>query len=50
MQGWTDCATLMYAGIPSLLLGPGSIQQAHTDGEYVEVSQLAETICGRSGA
>jgi acetylornithine deacetylase/succinyl-diaminopimelate desuccinylase len=56
MQGWTDAATLMHAGVPVILLGPGSVAEAHNDGEYVEVRQLvdavgvylslAETICG----
>jgi acetylornithine deacetylase/succinyl-diaminopimelate desuccinylase len=56
MQGWTDAATFMHAGIPAVLLGPGSVAQAHTNNEYVEVSQLVEatkcylaltrTICG----
>jgi acetylornithine deacetylase len=30
------------AGIPSVICGPGSIDQAHRPDEYVEVSQLAE--------
>lgn len=56
MQGWTDAATFMHAGIPAALLGPGSVAQAHTSGEYVELSQLVDatkcylaltkTICG----
>jgi acetylornithine deacetylase/succinyl-diaminopimelate desuccinylase len=56
MQGWTDAATLMHAGIPAVLLGPGSVAQAHTSGEYVTLSQLVDatkcylaltkTICG----
>jgi acetylornithine deacetylase len=27
-----------------LLIGPGSIHVAHTDGEYVEKKQLAEAV------
>jgi acetylornithine deacetylase/succinyl-diaminopimelate desuccinylase len=56
MQGWTDAATLMHAGIPAVLLGPGDVAQAHTTGEYLEISQLVtatkcylaltKTICG----
>jgi acetylornithine deacetylase/succinyl-diaminopimelate desuccinylase len=42
MQGWTDAATLMHAGIPTLLLGPGSVAQAHSDDERVELRQLVE--------
>jgi acetylornithine deacetylase len=30
------------AGIPSVLFGPGSIQQAHTEGEFVELAQVEE--------
>jgi len=44
MQGWTDAATLMHAGIPAVLLGPGSVAQAHTSGEYVTLSQLVDAI------
>jgi succinyl-diaminopimelate desuccinylase len=44
MQGWTDAATLMNAGIPSILIGPGSIEQAHTDEEFVKVSQLVDSV------
>jgi len=42
MQGWTDAATLYHSGIPTVLLGPGSIAQAHTNDEWVEVSQLID--------
>jgi len=44
MQGWTDAATLTNAGIPAILIGPGSIEQAHTDEEFVEVSQLVDAV------
>ena len=44
MQGWTDAATLMNAGIPSIIIGPGSIEQAHTDEEFVQVSQLVDAV------
>jgi acetylornithine deacetylase/succinyl-diaminopimelate desuccinylase family protein len=44
MQGWTDAATLFHSGIPTVVFGPGSIRQAHTDGEYVEVGQLIEAV------
>jgi acetylornithine deacetylase len=36
----TDAGLFAHAGIPSLVLGPGSINQAHTKDEYVEVDQL----------
>ena len=39
----TDIPKLTHWGEP-LLLGPGSIHVAHTDGEYIEKQQLAESI------
>jgi acetylornithine deacetylase len=39
----TDIPKLTHWGEP-LLLGPGSIHVAHTDGEYIEKRQLAESI------
>ena len=39
----TDIPKLTNWGKP-LLLGPGSIHVAHTDGEYIEKQQLAESI------
>jgi acetylornithine deacetylase/succinyl-diaminopimelate desuccinylase-like protein len=33
------------AGIPSVLFGPGSIQQAHTEEEFVELAQLEAASC-----
>ncbi|HSY93200.1 MAG TPA: hypothetical protein VK812_17690, partial [Candidatus Binatus sp.] len=39
----TDIPKLTNWGEP-LLLGPGSIHVAHTDGEYIEKRQLAEAI------
>jgi acetylornithine deacetylase/succinyl-diaminopimelate desuccinylase-like protein len=40
----TDAGLFAHAGIPSLVLGPGSIQQAHTEAEYVEVDQLERMV------
>ncbi len=40
----TDAGLFARAGIPSVVLGPGSIQQAHTDAEYVEVDQLERMV------
>jgi len=31
---------LAAAGVPSVVFGPGSIQQAHTKDEWIEISQL----------
>jgi len=39
----TDIPTLTNWGEP-LLIGPGSIHVAHTDGEFIEKQQLAEAI------
>ena len=39
----TDIPKLTNWGEP-LLIGPGSIHVAHTDGEYIEKRQLADAI------
>jgi acetylornithine deacetylase len=39
----TDIPKLTHWGEP-LLLGPGSIHVAHTDGEYIEKKQLVDAI------
>jgi acetylornithine deacetylase/succinyl-diaminopimelate desuccinylase-like protein len=36
----TDASELSAAGIPCIIIGPGSIEQAHTVDEYVEIAQL----------
>lgn len=36
----TDAATLHTAGIPSLVFGPGSIDQAHTKDEWIDLDQI----------
>lgn len=36
----SDASKFSRAGIPSIVLGPGSIDQAHTDDEYVELEQV----------
>ncbi|AYG64113.1 M20 family metallopeptidase [Rhizobium jaguaris] len=40
----TDASQLSLAGIPCIVLGPGSIDRAHTDNEYVEMDQLANSV------
>ena len=42
---WSDLAYLHRAGIPALIVGPGSILQAHSADEYVPVDDLAR--CAR---
>ena len=36
----TDASTLHKAGIPSVVFGPGSIEQAHTKDEWIELKQV----------
>ena len=38
----TDASTLYKAGIPSVVFGPGSIEQAHTKDEWVELKQVEQ--------
>ncbi len=40
MTAWVDAAYLNKAGIPAVCFGPGSIAQAHSADEWVEVRQL----------
>lgn len=40
----TDASQLSLGGIPCIVLGPGSIDQAHTANEYVEIEQLAKAV------
>jgi acetylornithine deacetylase/succinyl-diaminopimelate desuccinylase-like protein len=35
-----DAAVFAAAGIPAVAVGPGSIHQAHTADEYIEVAEL----------
>jgi acetylornithine deacetylase len=38
----TDAACLAAVGIPCVVLGPGHIEQAHTEAEYVDVQQVVK--------
>lgn len=38
----TDASTLALAGIPVVVFGPGSIDQAHTRDEFIEIDQLEQ--------
>jgi acetylornithine deacetylase/succinyl-diaminopimelate desuccinylase family protein len=40
----SDASKFAQAGIPSLILGPGSIDQAHTADEYVDIDQVEEAL------
>ncbi len=40
MTAWVDAAFLNEAGIPALCFGPGSIAQAHSADEWVELAQV----------
>jgi acetylornithine deacetylase len=40
----TDAGLFAREGIPSVVLGPGSIDQAHTGSEYVEIAQLERMV------
>ncbi len=40
----TDASTYSVAGIPAVVLGPGSVDQAHTKDEWIEVDQLEKAI------
>jgi len=37
---FADCSLMSKGGIPSIAFGPGSIQQAHTKDEFIEVAEL----------
>jgi acetylornithine deacetylase len=44
----TNAATIAAAGIPTVVLGPGSIDQAHTVDEWIAIDQLeaaVEALC-----
>ena len=40
----TDAGPLAAAGIPSIVLGPGDIAQAHTEDEWIEIEQLERAV------
>jgi len=40
----TDASTLAQIGIPSLVFGPGGIEQAHTKDEWVEIAHLEKAV------
>jgi acetylornithine deacetylase len=40
MTAWVDAAFLNEAGIPAVCYGPGSIEQAHTEDEWIDVREI----------
>ena len=40
----TDAKAFSRAGIQTVVLGPGSIDQAHTKDEWVEIDQLEKAV------
>ena len=40
MTAWVDAAFLNQAGIPTVCYGPGSMDQAHTDDEWIETAEI----------
>jgi acetylornithine deacetylase len=40
----SDASKLSRAGVPSILLGPGSIDQAHAAVEYVDCEQVEQAF------
>lgn len=40
MTAWVDAAFLNEAGVPAVCFGPGSIEQAHTADEWLDVNEL----------
>jgi acetylornithine deacetylase len=52
----TDAATFSAAGVPSVVFGPGSIAQAHTADEWLDLEQfrmaieILETFCRTTSA
>ncbi len=40
MTAWVDAAFLNQAGVPAVCYGPGAIDQAHTDDEWIDVREI----------
>jgi acetylornithine deacetylase/succinyl-diaminopimelate desuccinylase-like protein len=40
----TDAGALAAAGVPTVVFGPGSIEQAHTNDEWIAVEQLRQAV------
>lgn len=52
----SDLRLVLGAGIPAVLYGPGSVEQAHSDGEWIDIEDLVRCalvyalVAGESGA
>ena len=44
MPCWTDGATTSHAGIPTIILGPGSLEQAHTADEWIYIAEVVDAV------
>ncbi len=44
MQGWTDGATILNRGYPTLIIGPGSMNNAHSPGEFIRIPEMIEAV------
>ncbi len=42
MSAWVDAAFLNEAGIPAVCFGPGSIEQAHTQDEWIDAGEIEQ--------
>ena len=40
MRSWTDAATLIWKGVPTTVIGPGSLQHAHSPNEQVRLDDI----------
>jgi acetylornithine deacetylase len=40
MTAWVDAAFLNEAGVPAVCYGPGSIEQAHTEDEWIDLREI----------
>ena len=50
LPSWTDGARLFAAGIPTVVFGPGSLKDAHTDGEKVNIEDVRDASIAIAGA
>jgi acetylornithine deacetylase/succinyl-diaminopimelate desuccinylase-like protein len=41
LRAGTDASKFARAGVPAVVLGPGSLDQAHTDDEWIDLEEIA---------